>query len=84
MSFDPKRGSGKLFELLGNLPGTKTVRGEVYVAAVFQILTKDALGRPKDTRMVHEEETVHLEGGEEFMVGYVPQIFTKPSTKAKA
>lgn len=88
MSFDPKRGSGKAIELLGglfgNLPKTKTVRGDVYVACVFQILTKDAFGRPKDTRMIHEEETVHIEGGEEFMVSYTLKVFTEPNTEAKA
>ena len=88
MSFDPKQGSGKvsqmLASMLGNNPRTKTVRGQIYNASVFQILTKDALGRPKDTRMIHEEETVNLEGGEEFMVGYVLKVFTEPNTTAKA
>jgi hypothetical protein len=88
MDFDPKRGAGKASDLLSkmfrNLPRTKTVRGEVYVAAVFQILSKDDLGRPKDTKMIHEEETVHLEGGEEFMVGFVLKTFTEPNTSAKA
>lgn len=88
MSFDPKRGSGKAAELLANmfrnLPRTKTVRGDVYVACVFQILSKDEFGRPKDTKMIHDEETVHLEGGEEFMVGYMLKIFTEPNQGAKA
>jgi len=88
MKFDPKKGSGKAGELLAemfrNLPRTKTVRGEVYVAAVFQILSKDAFGRPKDTKMIHDEETVNIEGGEEFMVGFVLKTFTEHRTEAKA
>jgi hypothetical protein len=88
MSYDPKRGSGKAGELLSemfrNIPRTKTVRGEVYVACMFQILSKDALGRPKDTKMLHDEESVHLEGGEEFMIGYVLKTFTEAKTAAKA
>lgn len=88
MSYDPKHGSGKAMELLagllGNRPRTKTVRGDIYMAAVFQILSKDSLGRPKDMKMIHDEETVTLEGGEEFMVSYVLKTFTEPHTEAKA
>jgi len=88
MSFDPKQGSGKAGDLLAqmfrNIPRTKTVRGDVYVASVFQILSEDALGRPKDLKMIHEEETVHLDGGEKFLVSYVLELFTKPHTPAKA
>lgn len=81
---DPKRGSGGFASILANIPRTKTVRGEVYNAAVFQILSKDELGRPKNVLMVHEEESVKLEGGEEFMVGFVLEAFTKPTIKGKA
>ena len=88
MDFDPKRGNGKAGELWAkmfrNLPRTKTVRGEVYVACVFQILAKDDLGRPKDTKMIHAEETVNIAGGEEFMVGFVLKPLTEPNTAAKA
>ena len=88
MNFDPKKGSRKAGELLAemfrNLPRTKTVRGDVYVASVFQILSEDTLGRPKDLKMIHEEETVHIEGGEKFLVSYVLKVFTEPNTAAKA
>lgn len=85
---DFKRGSGKAAEMLAALfrshPKIKNVRGEVYAVTVFQILSKDEFGRPKDTKMIHSEESVHLNGGEEFMVGYVLQSFTEPQAAGKA
>lgn len=84
MENDPKRGSGKFASILAGVPKEKNVRGERYKPAVFQIMTKDAFGRPKNVTMVHDEESVHLDGGEEFMVGFVKDIFTDPKATAKA
>lgn len=84
MSDDPRRGSGKFASILAGVPKEKNVRGERYVPAVFQIMSKDEFGRPKNCTMVHEEESVHLDGGEEFMVGFVKDVFAKPVSKGKA
>lgn len=81
---DPKRGSGKFASILAAVPKEKNVRGERYVPAVFQVMSKDAFGRPKNCTMVHEEESVHLDGGEEFIIGFVKDVFTKRGTFAKA
>lgn len=40
---------------------------------VFQILSRKD-GLPCECRMIQDHETIHLEGGEEFMTAYVPDV----------
>jgi len=45
-----------------------------YKQVVFQILQKNPNGTPLTCRLIQDKQTVHLEGGEEFMTAYIPQI----------
>lgn len=47
------------------------VRGEEYLPLVLLVTARDPLGRPHECRVVHEEQSVHLEGGEEFLIVFV-------------
>lgn len=50
---------------------------EKYKLTAFKILTKDAAGVPLTCRLVKDDETIDISGGEEFMTGYVPAHMLK-------
>jgi hypothetical protein len=52
-------------------PDTMWIGGIKHKLVVFQITESDELGRPLVMRILKDEESVHLEGGEKFMTGYV-------------
>jgi hypothetical protein len=54
-------------------PAQIAFRKEVYVVAVLRILDRDAYGRPKGVMFLHDDESVDVQGGEEFMTCFVPQ-----------
>jgi len=49
--------------------------GEKFISTVLQVIEKDELGRPKTFRLLRDDETVNLEGGEQFFVVYAPHGF---------
>lgn len=44
---------------------------EKYVATVLQVKERDVQGRPLRCDVVHDDKTVKLEGGEEFIIVYM-------------
>jgi len=52
-------------------PGLISVGKDKYRATVLRVLQKDIEGRPWKVEFVHDEKTVMLEGGEEFIIVYV-------------
>lgn len=52
-------------------PAGISVAGEEFEATVFLIHTKDEHGRPKLCTVLHEEQSIDIAGGEEFLVAYV-------------
>lgn len=62
-----------------------TKAGKTYKATVFRIHEHDEFGRPKSLTMhPDDEEKIHLEGGEHFLIAYVPLEMCKPQTKGRA
>lgn len=53
-------------------PDATWIAGKKHKHVVFQITEVDELGRPLLMRLLRDEESVHLEGGEKFMTAYVP------------
>jgi len=49
------------------------VAGEPFKPVVLLVLGRDVLGRPSECRFVHDEQTVTLKGGEEFIVAFAPE-----------
>lgn len=47
------------------------VGAECYRATVFKVEGSDELGRPRECRMLREEESVGIEDGDEFIVAFV-------------
>jgi len=44
---------------------------EKYVATVLKVNERDVQGRPLRCEIVHDDRTVKLEGGEEFIIVYM-------------
>lgn len=58
---------------------------EKYVSVVLKIEAHDHFdGRPRLLRALYDEEKTQIEGGEEFIVAFVPKQFTKPKSKGAA
>lgn len=55
-----------------------TADGTVYQKVLLLIETQDARGRPTLCRMIHEDDSVTLQGGEQFLVAFIPATFTNP------
>jgi hypothetical protein len=51
---------------------------DVYVASVFMINTRDPNGIPRLCTHIPDDHKVHLAGGEEFMIGYLPESMVSP------
>lgn len=51
-------------------PGKLVINGEPYPATVLFITGRDKLGRPKEARFLYDEESMNIQGGEEFLVVY--------------
>ena len=67
------------------LPGSIIMRhDEKYVATVVKVESKDQLGRPKNLTFLYDEESIHLEGGEAFLIVYVKADCIAPETKANS
>lgn len=58
-----------------------TKRRAKFSYVVFQVLSRDAKGIVRDLKLIQPHETVELEGGEDFMTGYIPHHMTKPDSK---
>lgn len=58
-----------------NAPPFKVQR---YLPAVFLINTKHHDGTPALCTRIRDDDHIDLAGGEEFLVGYIPEIMTKP------
>lgn len=52
-------------------PPRVRIAGEWHRVAVFQVLTRDPNGRPLTLRLLRDDETVRIKGGEEFILPYV-------------
>jgi hypothetical protein len=51
---------------------TRTIRGEDYKPTVLKVTGRYPDGRPKDCLMIHDDQTTELQGGEEFIVAFLP------------
>jgi hypothetical protein len=58
-------------------PSITLPNGKVHDLALFRILDRDAQGRPKGLELIYDENIVHIEGGEEFMTGFLPREMVK-------
>jgi len=52
------------------------INGEMYKAVVMKV-TKAEDGRPRVLHALYDEESTKLEGGEEFIVAYLPKTVLK-------
>ena len=60
------------------------VRGEKYAIVVLHVLKKDEFDRPLECRILYDEETIQIKGGEEFVTVAMPAHMTTPKTKGSA
>lgn len=67
MAKGPKR-----TDMLGTkqLPNTIEVRGERFTATVLQVMTIEVDGSPRTLKLLHDDETVDVKGGEQFFIVY--------------
>lgn len=66
-------------------PRKVKIDADVYELVLLQVLARDELGRPTQTRMIHDDDVVDLQGGEQFITAYVPLDTvgpTRPRTRA--
>jgi len=57
-----------------------TVEGDAYNLRVLQVLEKNEFGKPSVVRILRDEDTVHLKGGEEFVTAFVHASADAPPT----
>jgi hypothetical protein len=55
----------------GMSKGRRTIRGEDHDLVVFQVLSRDAHGRPRQVVALYDEESTDIKGGEEFVTAFV-------------
>ncbi len=58
------------------------VQGEHYVAAVLKVTERDSSG-PRTFRLLRDDETTTVEGGEEFWVVYAAEDLIVPVSRLK-
>lgn len=58
-------------------PGAIIVNGERYPATVLQAIEHDEDGTPRTFRLLHDDESVHLDGGEKFWVVFAPPAMSR-------
>jgi len=51
-------------------PGAIDVAGERHVATVLHVIERDEQGRPTTCRILRDDESIKIEGGEQFLVVY--------------
>lgn len=51
---------------------TRTIKGETYRLILLKVLGRDEHGRPKDAKILYDENVEHIEGGEEYVTAFVP------------
>jgi hypothetical protein len=66
---------------MSKAPYRKYIGNEHYTLTVFKVTKKFPNGTPRVCERVPEEGTVHLEGGEEFMTAYIPDVMLKPKER---
>jgi len=57
----------------GRKPEKVIVDGEKYTATVMRIDEKDQHGRPRKLTLIPDDETVHINEGNQFMIVYAPK-----------
>lgn len=60
------------------MPEKIMVMGMQHRLTVFQIISKDGDGIPLECEMIRDRKTVGIEGGEEFMIAYIPVQMHRP------
>ena len=58
-------------------PGAIIVGGERWGATVLQVVDRDPDGSPRTLRLLRDDESVKVEGGEEFFVVYASPALRK-------
>lgn len=56
---------------LGKKPALVFIGPDRYAATVFLITGHDKLGRPRELRILYDDEVMKIEGGEHFLIAYV-------------
>lgn len=56
------------------LPEVVNVGGQIYELKVFLIHSKNPDGSPGLCKLIPDDQTIDLAGGEEFMTCYVPRV----------
>lgn len=58
-------------------PGAIVINGERWPVAVLVVTEFDPDGSPRAFRLLRDDESVHIEGGENFWTVYAPPNMTK-------
>jgi hypothetical protein len=62
------------------LPPSASIGGILHKAAVLQVVDRHADGSPRHVRVMKDDETAIVEGGEEFFVVFaIPQLTARRS-----
>lgn len=62
-------------------PGKLTMpNGDKYRPTVLLITSRTPNGLPHECRIIHDDETVQLKGGEEFAVVYILEKLLEPAS----
>lgn len=51
---------------------TRTIRGVEHRLVLLKILGRDEHGRPKEAKVLYDENVENVEGGEEYVTALVP------------
>jgi len=54
--------------------------GKWYRTVVLLVTKSDKQGRPAEARLFYEEDEVRLQGGEEFVTCFIPELVALPKT----
>jgi len=55
-------------------PETRTIRGTEHTLVVLHIIGRDRFGRPRTAEFLYDDESMKIEGGEEFVTAYVQSV----------
>lgn len=60
------------------------INGEQYVVIVLKITEEDGFGRPQKADILHDDQTVNIQGGEKFITALVKERLVERQTKGTA
>lgn len=54
---------------------------EAYKLVVMKVEEKDEYGIPRKLTILFDNESIKIDGGEEFITGYIMEVMTKPESE---